>query len=290
MSVIDSVKLPNGNEYDVMAKLNGATNGNLAAYDQYENLVDSGVAATDVLVINAGATDGNIVSYDENGNIEDSGVAVSDLIVKNAGATDGHIASYDENGDLEDSGIEISSVTANTVIAPVEAGATASQSYAVGEQFIKAGKYCTAKTAITSGDAFVVNTNYTEGTVADSLALKATITALNNAKAIVPLYIDGESTVGTLSESIYNFDSILVVAKCNNFIQTNFMPTDYFNSNTAMDFVFLADDTLGTISDFAYKSSIVLNLNSNTTWSSAESHTNPSFVPIIKYIYGIGRK
>ena len=46
---------------------------------------------------------------------------------------------------------------------------TASKAYAQGEHFYKDGKFCTAKTAIASGATFTLNTNYVEGTVADSL-------------------------------------------------------------------------------------------------------------------------
>lgn len=54
----------------------------------------------------------------------------------------------------------------NSVIAPVESGATASRAYAVGEHFIRDGAFCTAKTAIASGAVFTLNTNYTAGNVA----------------------------------------------------------------------------------------------------------------------------
>ena len=55
----------------------------------------------------------------------------------------------------------------NTVIGTVENGATASQAYAVGEHFIKDGKFCTCISAISSGGTFTKNTNYVEGTIAD---------------------------------------------------------------------------------------------------------------------------
>lgn len=53
-----------------------------------------------------------------------------------------------------------------TAIAPNETALTASKAYAVGEHFYKDGKYCTAKTAIASGDTFTLNTNYVEGSIA----------------------------------------------------------------------------------------------------------------------------
>ena len=68
------------------------------------------------------------------------------------------------------SNVELDSLKADkTTIATEETGATASKAYAVGEHFIRNGKFCTAKTAIASGATFTLNTNYVEGTVADSL-------------------------------------------------------------------------------------------------------------------------
>lgn len=55
----------------------------------------------------------------------------------------------------------------NSVVAPVESGATASRAYAIGEHFIRDGAFCTAKTAIASGAAFTLNTNYTAGNIGD---------------------------------------------------------------------------------------------------------------------------
>ena len=57
----------------------------------------------------------------------------------------------------------------NSVIAPVESGTTASRAYAVGAHFIKNGAFCTAKTAISQGETFTLNTNYTAGTVGNSI-------------------------------------------------------------------------------------------------------------------------
>ena len=54
-----------------------------------------------------------------------------------------------------------------------ETGSTASKAYAIGDNFYKNGKFCTAIAAIASGATFTLNTNYVEGTIADA------ITALN---------------------------------------------------------------------------------------------------------------
>ena len=49
-----------------------------------------------------------------------------------------------------------------SAIAPTEDGTTASKAYAVGEHFIRGGKYCVCIAAITSGGTFTLNTNYIE--------------------------------------------------------------------------------------------------------------------------------
>lgn len=54
-------------------------------------------------------------------------------------------------------------------IAPIEDGDTASQAYAVGRYFYRNGAFCKAKTAIASGAAFTLNTNYEVTSVANEL-------------------------------------------------------------------------------------------------------------------------
>jgi len=61
------------------------------------------------------------------------------------------------------------SKTDTSVIAPVESGTTASRAYAIGAHFIRDGAFCTAKTAIAQGETFTLNTNYTAGTVGNSI-------------------------------------------------------------------------------------------------------------------------
>ena len=85
----------------------------------------------------------------------------------------------------------------NTVIGTVENGATASQAYAVGEHFIKDGKFCTCISAIASGGTFTKNTNYVEGTIADNLVKQDTFS--------------GTTTSG--GESIITTDSNRVILK-----------------------------------------------------------------------------
>ena len=45
-------------------------------------------------------------------------------------------------------------------IAPVEDANVSSANYSVGKQFIKDSQLCRAKTAISTGDTFVLNSNY----------------------------------------------------------------------------------------------------------------------------------
>lgn len=62
----------------------------------------------------------------------------------------------------------------NSVIAPVESGTTASRAYAAGAHFIRDSAFCTVKTAISQGEAFTLNTNYTAEDIG------SVISALNN--------------------------------------------------------------------------------------------------------------
>lgn len=57
-----------------------------------------------------------------------------------------------------------------TAIAPVENLTTASRAYAIGENFMKDGAFCTAIAAIAQGATFTLNTNYTAGTVGERVA------------------------------------------------------------------------------------------------------------------------
>lgn len=52
------------------------------------------------------------------------------------------------------------------LLAPSEDGSTAVLSYSIGDEFIRNGALCKAKTAITSGDTLVFNTNYEDAGVA----------------------------------------------------------------------------------------------------------------------------
>lgn len=74
----------------------------------------------------------------------------------------------------------------NDALAPAENGATASQSYAIGEHFMRDGAFCTAIAAITSGGSFTLNTNYKVDDVANNLEqLNSDIVAMKGKHNVV---------------------------------------------------------------------------------------------------------
>jgi hypothetical protein len=60
-------------------KVASATEGNLAKLDSNGNLVDAGIAASDVAVIDDDAVEGNFAAFDANGNPVDSGKKAADF-------------------------------------------------------------------------------------------------------------------------------------------------------------------------------------------------------------------
>ena len=96
----------------------------------------------------------------------------------------------------------------NDALAPPENGSTASQSYAIGEHFMRNGAFCTAIAAITSGASFTLNTNYVVGTIAEALeSLNSDIakygkTSISNssvANATGSMYRSGQHTINISS-------------------------------------------------------------------------------------------
>ena len=87
----------------------------------------------------------------------------------------------------------------NDALAPAENGATASQSYAIGEHFMRDGAFCTAIAAITSGGSFTLNTNYKVDDVANNLEqLSSDITNMITKKTYtLALTADASSPLGT---------------------------------------------------------------------------------------------
>ena len=108
-----------------------------------------------------------------------------------------------------------------TIIAPIEDGATASQAYTVGEQFIKSGVLYKAKTDIDLGDTLTLNTNYelSDDVVAQIAAVNQTLTnetynvndtAITEVASddLLPIY--DTSTTGKKKIAVSNFISGLV--------------------------------------------------------------------------------
>ena len=136
------------------------------------------------------ATDGNFAALDANGNLTDSGhkhgdyvTDVSDKADKVTGATDGNFAALDSNGNLTDSGHkhsdyltshqDISGKVDQNEVANVEAGSTASRSYAVGEILWRSGVPYQVILAIASGDAFSSsNISTLSNGIANALAVR----------------------------------------------------------------------------------------------------------------------
>jgi len=105
-------------------KVSGATAGNLAKLDGNGNLVDAGIAATDVAVIDDDAVEGNFAAFDANGNPVDSGhkhadyktvqTAVSDPSADGTGLTFIDSISQDTNGVITPHKKTVANVTAST--------------------------------------------------------------------------------------------------------------------------------------------------------------------------------
>ena len=69
-------------------KVASATAGNIAKLDANGNLVDAGIAATDLAVIDSDAVEGNFAAFDANGNPVDSGHKHSDYKIKQTAVAD----------------------------------------------------------------------------------------------------------------------------------------------------------------------------------------------------------
>ena len=86
-------------------KVSGATANDLAKLDSNGNLVDSGIAAADVVTKVASATADDLAALDSNGKLTDSGIAKGNVLVKPTTATAGNLAEFDSNKQPVDSGI-----------------------------------------------------------------------------------------------------------------------------------------------------------------------------------------
>jgi hypothetical protein len=77
-----------------------------------------------------------------------------------------------ESSDLVESGAvytALQSKADNSVIGTVEDGTNPTKAYAVGEHFIRNGKFCTVTVAVTTSSTWTLGSNYVEGDVADEL-------------------------------------------------------------------------------------------------------------------------
>ena len=89
----------------------------------------------------------------------------------------------------------------NDALAPPENGSTASQSYAIGEHFMRNGDFCTAIAAITSGASFTLNTNYVVGTIAEALeSLNSDLASLTEAISVTA----SSDTCGSIITKLVN--------------------------------------------------------------------------------------
>ena len=105
-------------------KVASATAGNLAKLDSNGNLVDAGIAATDVATIDSDAVEGNFAAFDANGNPVDSGhkhsdyktkqTAVSDPSADGTGLTFIDSISQDANGEITPHKKIVANVSAST--------------------------------------------------------------------------------------------------------------------------------------------------------------------------------
>ena len=179
-------------------ELTDAVGQNVSDIDAIEALIPSSATtsnqlatASDIPVITGkadkvtSATSGDFAGLDANGNLTDSGIS-ADIVPSSASSSNklatandipsltNYVEKSETAGLLKNDGTvdttqyvsDISGKVDNSVVAPVENGATASRAYAIGEHFIKDGAFCTAKTAIASGATFTLNTNYIAGNIA----------------------------------------------------------------------------------------------------------------------------
>lgn len=84
-------------------------------------------------------------------------------------------------------------------LAPIETAATSANSYAIGDLLVWGGVLYKAKTAITAGDSFVVDTNIEATTIADKLNNIDTEITSNTDTTLTGLLTGNGSKVGTKS-------------------------------------------------------------------------------------------
>ena len=101
----------------------------------------------------------------------------------------------------------------NSVIGNVEDGANASQPYAVGEHFIRNGKFCTVTQAISSGDILTENTNYISGDVASILSYEDGQCTLPTSSPLANVTIDSSANSVMKYGKVCFVDVVIIVAE-----------------------------------------------------------------------------
>lgn len=94
-------------------KVDGATNGDLAALDSNGNLTDSGVSADDFLTVISNSTSGNIPVIGSNGQLEDSGISLNDFLTVVSSAINGNLAAFTSDGKIQDSGVSANDIASS---------------------------------------------------------------------------------------------------------------------------------------------------------------------------------
>ena len=158
------------------------------------------VSASDVSYDN---TDSGLAAYDVQEAIDELTGGLSTV----AGVVSGHTTDI---GNLQTA---VGSKTNQSMIAPVETVATASQAYAIGEQFILNGTLYTATAAITAGGTITINGNCTASDSVteqigefhnNKIGTTVTLTDYNTASNMYTCPSDGYiSTTATTSGTAY---------------------------------------------------------------------------------------
>ena len=139
-----------------------------------------------------------------------------------------------------------------TAIGTNETGSTASRPYAVGEHFYKAGKFCTAITAIAQDAAFTLNTNYVEGNISDNIPYIIEISGqLGVAHTATPLNLDLTQYLPA-NKTIKCFLSISLVGTGTSDLPAWYLP-------------YIKDDAIDTY--VQYISDHVLQMKNETLWN-----------------------
>ena len=90
---------------DIVTKVTGGTTGNIAVLDANGKIADGGKAPSDFALRDTDATANNIAKFDSNGDPVDAGIAADDIVTKVTGGTTGNVAALDANGKIVDGGI-----------------------------------------------------------------------------------------------------------------------------------------------------------------------------------------